>query len=309
MDLIADIGATNTRCALLDARGRIARTENFLNTDFDKPEALLRRFVEQAELDRAALAVAAPIAGDEVTMININWRFSQKALMGALGVDELTVLNDFEALAHALPQIAVSDCHPIGSGRAEARAPRAVIGPGSGLGVATAAPYDDGWTAISGEGGHVTLPGLSEAESLVIRDHADPNGHCSAERLLSGPGIVRIYLSLASQAGENASELTPAKISERAAKGDEIARQTYDIFFSLLGTVAGNLALTVGARGGIYIAGGIVPRMIDALERSAFRERFVDKGRYRDYLNAIPTCVITAELPAFLGLRTLLGNR
>jgi glucokinase len=306
MDLIADIGATNSRCALLDRSGHVARTENFSNKDFESLEALLKRFLDGTVPGRTALAVAGPITGDSVAMLNIDWRFSQLELAGTLGTDTLLILNDYEALAHALPRLSRDDCHPIGNGLAVPGATMAVLGPGSGLGVSTAAPHGDSWTAIAGEGGHVTLPALSESESWVVADHGDPNGHCSAERLLSGPGLVRIYSSLAKRAGRNPDPVTAAEITSKAALGDDIATETYDVFFALLGTVAGNLALTVGARGGVYIAGGIVPRVIEALERSDFRERFIAKGRYRKYLDAIPTSVITIECPAFLGLASVL---
>ena len=307
MDLIADIGATNSRCALLDDEGRIVRTESCLNSDFDNIEPLLRHFAAGVTLGRAALAVAAPISGDEITMTNVDWRFGGKALAESLGLAALRIVNDFEALAHALPRLTEESCHRIGAGAADTRATRAVLGAGSGLGVAAAVPDGDGWTAVAGEGGHVTLPTLSETESWLVADHGDANGHCSAERLLSGPGLVRIYSSLARRGGVSTEAMTAAAITRDALDGEAIARQTYDVFFALLGTVAGNLALTVGARGGVYIAGGIVPRVIGLLERSGFRERFVAKGRYRAYLDAIPTFVITAEQPAFVGLKALLG--
>jgi glucokinase len=307
MDLIADIGATNSRCALIDNSGHIARTENFINTHFDRLEALLQQFLDGTAPDRAALAIAGPITGDSVAMLNIDWRFSQRELAATLGTDTLLILNDYEALAHALPRLSPNDCHAIGNGQAVPGDAMAVLGPGSGLGVSTAAPHGDGWTAIAGEGGHVTLPTLSATEALLVADHGDANGHCSAERLLSGPGLVKIYSSLARHAGLDPGPLTAAEITEKAEQDDAIAVETYDVFFALLGTVAGNLALTVGARGGVYIAGGIVPRVIGALERSDFRERFIGKGRYRNYLDAIPTSVITIERPAFLGLASVLG--
>jgi glucokinase len=307
MDLIADIGATNSRCALIDSAGRIVRAKTHVNSDFDGLESLLGHFAAGEPLGRAALAVAAPIAGDAVTMTNVDWRFGRKALAAALGLRSLRVVNDFEALAHALPRLPAESCHRIGKGTADPRAARAVLGAGSGLGVAAAVPDGGGWTAVAGEGGHVTLPTLSEAEAWLIADHGDANGHCSAERLLSGSGLVRIHASLARRAGLEAPDVTAAAITQGALEGDELARRTYEVFFGLLGTVAGNLALTVGARGGVYVAGGIVPRVIGLLERSAFRERFVAKGRYRGYLDAIPTFIITDERPAFIGLRALLG--
>jgi glucokinase len=306
MDLIADIGATNSRCALLDRSGQFARTENFSNADFDSLEALLKRFLDGTTPKRAALAIAGPITGDSVAMLNIDWRFSQQALAETLGIGTLLILNDYEALAHALPRLTRDDCHAIGNGQVVPGAAMAVLGPGSGLGVSAAAPHGDSWTAIAGEGGHVTLPALSDTESMVVAEHRDANGHCSAERLLSGPGLVKIYSTLARRAGRDPGPVTPADITAKAALGEDIAIETYDVFFALLGTVAGNLALTVGARGGVYIAGGIVPRVIAALKRSEFRERFIGKGRYRKYLDAIPTSVITIERPAFLGLASVL---
>lgn len=309
MDLIADIGATNARCALLDARGRITRSDTVRDTAFGNLEDVLTHFLaaDGTEPERAALAVAAPVTGDEISMTNIGWQFSQRALRRALGVDRLTVLNDFEALAYALPRLESADCHRVGNGTAEHGAPMAAIGPGTGLGVAVTTPHASEWVVIGGEGGHVSVPALSETEAAVVADHADANGHCSAERLLSGDGLVRIHTTLSKRAGIRARAPDAAEITEQALKGNELAEQTYAVFFGLLGTVAGNLALTVGARGGVFIAGGIVPRVIDVLERSAFRERFVAKGRYRSYLDAIPTSVILAENPAFIGLRAVLG--
>jgi glucokinase len=181
------------------------------------------------------------------------------------------------------------------------------IGPGSGLGVATAAPHGDEWTAVGGEGGHVSLPVFSPEEAAIVAEHGEPDGHCSAERLLCGPGLVRIHGTLTRLAGLAGETLSPGEITSRALRGDAIAARSFDVFFGWLGTVAGNLALTVGARGGVFVAGGIVPQMLEAIARSPFRERFVAKGSYRAYLEGIPTAVILAENPAFIGLRATLG--
>lgn len=308
MDLIADIGATNARCALIDDDGRTIRSDIRLNRDFPSLESVLGSFIDGASVRRAALAIAGPIAGDDVAMLNIDWTFSRKALARNLGLETLLVLNDFEALAHALPGLRDADCHPLGGGNSMPNSPMAVLGPGSGLGVATAVPCGDGWTAVGGEGGHVTLAPQTDTEAAIIGDYRDATGHCSAERLLSGPGLARIYASLATRAGRDDIDRTPDAVTDGAARGDAVAVETYAIFFALLGAVAGNLALTVGARGGVYIGGGIVPRVLGLLENSPFRERFIGKGRYRGYLDAIPTAVITAPTPAFLGLRKVLGQ-
>jgi glucokinase len=163
---------------------------------------------------------------------------------------------------------------------------------------------------MSGEGGHVSMPAVTREEQDVIallRERFD--GHCSAERVLSGPGLVNLYVALAEIAGRGRPTVTPADVTNLAKQGEPLARKTLAMFFSMLGTVASNLAVTTGAFGGIYIAGGIVPRLVAELGKSEFRTRFENKGRYRRYLAAIPTYAITAPLPAFRGLRHLLGYR
>jgi glucokinase len=171
-------------------------------------------------------------------------------------------------------------------------------------------PAADGWAVMTGEGGHVAMAAATREEEDVIallRDRFD--GHCSAERVLSGPGLVNLYVALAELAGRGRPTVSPQDVTGLAKQGEPLARKTLGMFFAMLGTVAANLAVTTGARGGIYIAGGIVPRLIEPLRRSEFRARFEAKGRYRPYLAAIPTHVITAPLPAFRGLRYVLGYR
>jgi glucokinase len=314
MDLMADIGATNTRCALLNDKGRELAAEVFHNADFTGVAGLLNVYLDHRRASdhpkRAALAVAAPIVGDDVQMINIDWRFSQAELKEQLGLSRLLVYNDFAAIAWGLPQLKPAELQKVGGGKAAARATLAAIGPGSGLGVSALVPSaDDGWAAVSGEGGHVSLPAMTPEEAEVIELIRREHGHCSAERLLSGPGLVNLYAALAELAGRGRPTVTPRDVTSLAKQGEPLARRTQAMFFAMLGTVAGNLALTVGARGGVFIAGGIVPQLLDALAKSDFRERFEAKGRYRAYMQAIPTHVITARLPAFRGLRRLLGYR
>jgi glucokinase len=313
MDLIADIGATNTRCALLDDRGNIVSAEVFENEAFAGVESVLRVYLDHRRADdrprRAALAVAAPVLADEVQMVNIDWRFTQSQLKENLELSRLIVVNDFTALAWGLPSIGPNDRSQIGSGVPVTRATLAVLGPGSGLGVATLAPSLDTWTAVGGEGGHVTLSAATRDEAAIIDLLRDEGGDCPAERVLSGPGIARLYAAIAHAAGRDSAPLTPQDVTALARKGEPLAGKTLTVFFALLGTFAGNLALTVGAHGGVYVAGGIVPQLLNAFRNSPFRERFVAKGGYRTYLEAIPTYVITDPLPAFHGLRVLLGYR
>ena len=311
---MADIGATTTRCALIDDKGQELAPESFENTDFTGVAGVLSVYLDHRRASdrptRAALAVAAPIAGDEVQMINIAWRFSQRELQETLRLKRLQVVNDFAAIAWAMPLLTPADVVRIGGGESVPRTTLAALGPGSGLGVSALVPAADGWALMAGEGGHVSMPAATREEQDVIallRDRFD--GHCSAERVLSGPGLVNLYVALAELAGRGRPTVTPEDVTNLARQSEPLARKTLAMFFAMLGTVATNLAVTTGARGGVYIAGGIVPRLVEQLAKSEFRARFEAKGRYRQYLAAIPTHVITAPLPAFRGLKYLLGYR
>ena len=313
MDLVADIGATNTRCALLDDNGHVLSPEIFENAEFTSLEGLLRVYLDHRRANEhpqhAALAVAAPIHSDNVKLINIDWRFSQTGLKQAFDLNRLLVVNDFVAIAWALPMLRSADYKQLGTGEPVARSPKVVIGPGSGLGVASLVPSADSWTAVASEGGHVTLPASTKNEAAALKLIREQTGHCSAERVLSGPGLARLYVALAELAGRDGASVTAADVTNLAKRGEPLARETLDMFFALLGTVAADLALTLGARGGVYIAGGIVPKFIDTFEASGFRARFEAKGRYRQYMQTVPTFVVTESLPAFRGLRSLLGYR
>jgi glucokinase len=311
---MADIGATNTRCALLDDKGQELAPESFDNADFTGVAGVLRVYLDHRRASdrptRAALAVAAPIGGDEVQMVNIDWRFSQKALKEELDLKRLQIVNDFAAIAWGLPLLTPGDVVRVGGGESVPRRTIAALGPGSGLGVSALVPAADSWAVMTGEGGHVAMPAATREEQDVIarlRERFD--GHCSAERVLSGPGLVNLYVALAELAGRGTPTVTPEDVTNLAKQGEPLARKTLAMFFAMLGTIAADLAVTTGAHGGVYIAGGIVPRLIDQLHKSEFRARFEAKGRYRDYLAAIPTHVITAPLPAFRGLKYLLGYR
>ena len=313
MDLIADIGGTNTRCAVVDDNGRIVATQTFDNANFRDLQAVLSRYLDdnrgRGAPERVALAIAAPVLGDRVRMVNADWEFSQADLKNDLGLSALTVVNDFEALARGLPMLGEADKTQIGGGSSVADATRAVLGPGTGLGIAALVRAGDDWATVTGEGGHATITATTDIDNDVVSHVRSKQGHCSAEDLLSGPGLTRIYSALAEIGNEDPEYTTPAEITAAAAIGDTLARATLNVFFSLLGTTAGNLALTVNAFGGVFIGGGIVPRLIPSLLESDFRLRFDDKGNYRDYMTQIPTYVITEPFPAFAGLRAILGFR
>jgi glucokinase len=306
--LLADIGGSYTRCAIADAHGPMRCVKLFTNEDFASTAELLAAYISaliEADKPRSAhLAIAAPVLGDRVQMINRAWGFSQTELRLQLGLQELTVMNDFAAQAWAVSGLAAGESVAIGSGGAQPNAPRAVLGPGTGLGVAAVIWADGHSHVLPGEGGHVSLPAQNAEEEQVVRAARDRYGHCSAERILSGPGLSFLYSTLSGR-----GEVAPAEIGQAALSGAPDAIRTFEIFFRLLGTVAADLALTLGAFGGVYITGGIVPRYVELMRRSGFRERFEAKGRYAGYLSRIATHVVSIELPGLQGLLSFANSR
>ena len=249
------------------------------------------------------------MTGDRVAMTNHPWSFSVQALKSRFRFDRLEVINDFTALALALPRLAAGDRLMVGRGAAAAGAPIGVLGPGSGLGVSGLVPSGRGWIALTGEGGHATMAPATEREGAVLDRMRRRFDHVSAERTLSGPGLVNLYNTLAEIDGVPARSYSAAQITDPTIRaGDPVCLDATTMFCAMLGTLAGNLALTLGARGGVYIGGGIVPKLGESFAESPFRERFEAKGRFETYLAAIPTYVVTHPLPAFLGCAALLSS-
>jgi glucokinase len=312
--LIGDIGATNARFALVDGDGRIARTRVLACDDYATIEDALASYLGEDRLEpaplEAALAVASPVTGDAITLTNHPWSFTVSGLRGHFALDRLLVVNDFTANALAMPHIPAGERVAVGGGTAVPDTPIGVLGPGSGLGVSGLVPTPAGWVALRSEGGHATMAPADVRESAVLDRMRRRFDHVSAERVLSGPGLVNLYNILAEIEGVPAAPFTPAQIADRhIGESDPLAREALALFCAMLGTAAGNLALTLGARGGIYIAGGIVPRLGASFAESNFRRRFEAKGRFQPYLAAIPTYVVTHPIPAFLGLVSLLDER
>ena len=312
LSLIGDIGGTNARFAVIAAGSSTPEHTAILSccdypTIADCIHSFLARIAPTLHPKQAALAVAAPVTGDCVALTNLSWRFSIAALRDRLGWHQLRVVNDFTANALAIPLLADGDRRQIGDGQAEPDAPIAVIGPGSGLGVSGLLPNGAGWLPLSGEGGHVTLAPATDREAALL-SRLRQSGHVSAERVISGPGLVALYQALCALEGDIPAPLSAAEITANGlAQLCPRCAETIDLFAAFLGTVAGNLALTLGARGGVYLAGGIAPRLGLSLDRSAFRRRFAEKGEHAAaYLAPIPTYLITHPTPAFLGLRALL---
>jgi glucokinase len=309
--LVGDIGATNARFALLGDGLAATRLRVYACDDFPGlAEAIVTYLgAEDAHPRDAALAVASPVSGDRVTLTNHPWSFSIEALQRRLELQRLVVVNDFTANALAVPHLGAGERVQIGGGSEAPRAPIAVLGPGTGLGVSGLVPCARGWSALSGEGGHATLPPADDRESAILERMRRRFFHVSAERVLSGPGLVNLYQTLCEVEGVPALPYTAAQIADRQiGEAEPLCRAALDLFCAMLGTVASNLALTLGARGGVFIAGGIVPRLGAAFDESRFRARFEDKGRFAAYLAAIPTFVVTHPIPAFLGLAALLAT-
>ncbi len=308
--LLGDVGGTNARFGWqANADSGIEHVLVLPCAAHETLEAAIRTYLELKSLPMpraGALGIANPITGDVIRMTNHHWSFSISEMQRSLGLQQLNVINDFTALALALPSIATDNLVQVGGTVAEAYAPKALIGAGTGLGVSGLMPTDanDHWVAIAGEGGHVTLAAQTESEYRVIELIRQRYGHVSAERVLSGQGLVDLYLALRQMQKQQpvdvagAAEITAWALQDK----DPLALQSIDMFAGFLGSVTGDLALTLGARGGVYLGGGIVPRWLGWFETSQFRERFEAKGRFKAYLKDIPVWVINAvESPALLG--------
>ena len=309
--LLADIGGTNARFAL-QAGERFEAIDVLACTAFatvgeaiDAYLALARgRGFDVGSIRHAAIAIATPVQDDLVRMTNHHWSFSIARLRAERRLDTLLVVNDFAALAMALPSLRDHQREKIGGGAGVAGKPIGLIGPGTGLGVSGVMPCGGGWNALAGEGGHASFAPGNEDEIRILRALWQEYGHVSAERLLSGMGLELIHRTLAGE------RLGAADITGRALAGssDDCLR-TVQCFCGVLGSVAGNVALTLGATGGMYIGGGIVPRLGGVFATSAFRQHFEDKGRLSAYLARIPTYLITEQYPALVGVAAMLSAR
>jgi glucokinase len=316
--LLGDVGGTNARWAWQAAPGQApSQVRRLAARDYATIADCIAAYRAELNLPAprdVAFGIATPVSGDQVRMTNHPWSFSIEALRVRLGAERLLVLNDFEALAHAVPVLGADALSAVGAGQAVPGAALAVIGPGTGLGVSgLVADGRGGWRVIVGEGGHVTLAPATPREASLLAVMRERFDHVSAERALSGPGLVNLYQAACVLDGESPQPLEPAQVLARAfgADGQAIDPQCAEAvtsFAALLGNVSGNLALTLGARGGVFIGGGIVPRLGERFRQLPFRARFEDKGRFRAYLEAVPVWVITAESPALLGAARALDS-
>lgn len=296
--LVGDIGGTNARFALADLDSLfIDRFAAYPCRNLPSLEAALRAYVAtlpQKPL-RACLAVAAPLRSETVRMTNLNWTFTADSLRAASGIDDLRLINDFEAQARVLPHLQPDDLHRIGGGEPDEGLPKIVLGPGTGLGMAGLVHSGQGWVPVASEGGHVSFAAESDEELAIVRRMAAQFGRVSAERLISGPGLENVFGILAELRSSKKKAVSVAEIFALAADGqDAVASDTAEYFVKWLGRFAGDMALAYGAGGGVYIAGGIAPRVLNLLETGTFWQSFCDKGRMSRFLESVSLNVVIA---------------
>ena len=307
--LVADIGGTNARFAIIaDAEGEITHFPAIRTADFPDPQTAIRAAVlpSAAVMPRSlAIAIAGPVGKAGGRLTNGRWGFTPAGLLEALALEEVLLLNDFEALALALPAIGRADLLKIGGGEPHPTGPRVVIGPGTGLGVAALVDAGRQLVPIAGEGGHVSF-GPDTEEDLRIWPHLTRlHGRITGEALLSGPGLARIYGAVTASRGTESRLTTGEEVSAAALSGDPDATVAVECFATYLGRLAGDFALLFLARGGVFIGGGIAPRLIDQLASGAFRRAFDEKAPHAAIMREIPVFIILDERAALTGLAAL----
>lgn len=308
--LLSDIGATRARFAILSG-DTLSPVHSFdvcaYPTAVDAVDAFLRQ-EGAGHLDGAVFAVAGPVDGPRCAMTNARWVLDAVELQRRFALGPVRIINDLAAFALALPHLGPADLKTLGSGREKPGEPLAVVAPGTGLGMACLLRGGYGARVLASEGGHASLAANNAREAALIAILQRRFGHVSAERVLSGPGLANLYEAIADIEGAKVEARTAQQITRAALDGTcARSREALDMFCGFLGAVCGDAALMFGARGGVFIGGGIAPKIVDHLGASSFRARFEAKGRLNHYLAAIPTKVVLKADPAFIGL-TALGS-
>jgi len=315
INLVADIGGTNIRVGyFVDSDLDVKQLTVFQCNQYISLADVLQSYIEQQKLSNceinACLAIACPVENDLISMTNLPWEFSQSALKEQLNFHSLHLINDYTAIAHAVPFLTEQQKVQIGTGQVINNKPIAICGPGTGLGVANVVFKDGQCVCLGGEGGHVDFAPTDGVEIKILEFLLTKYQHVSYEQLLSGLGLEQIYQALSHINGTKAENFSAKDISENAIeKNCTTCEQALNQFCKILGSFAGNLALTIASFGGVYIAGGIVPRFIQYFEKSEFRARFEAKGRFNDFNRSIPTFVITESQPGILGASAYLRQQ
>ena len=299
--LLCDLGGTNIRFALSRDGGPPEALAVLAADDHPSFEDAARRYLGETAVSRAAVAVAGPVADGRAAMTNRDWTIDAASIAESLAVERVRLCNDFEAQALSLPCLGDRELSPVGEAFAPATdAPRVVLGPGTGFGAAALlSEPGGGWRAVCGEAGHMTLAAANETEAVLLAEFRQEFGHVSVERILSGTGLTLLYRAVS---GDRKRAPTPAEVTARAAAGEPLAIAVVRHFLRFLATAASDLALVFAAGGGVYLSGGILPRLGPCFDRAAYLDRFADKGRFRDFLRAIPSAIVTHPAPALVGL-------
>jgi glucokinase len=308
--LVVDLGGTNIRLGLVDGpSGEPRAIKERLLADGGDFEQAIADYLQSigGRVAAGALAVNGPVTADEVKPSNSTWHFSISNLKRALKFERLVVINDFHALALALPRLGSRDLAPIGGGAAQPEGARVVLGPGTGFGVAALVRHRDSWVPVASEAGQASFAPLDEREARVAAI-LGRSGRVTVERIVCGPGLLEIDHALAEIDGAAAARSRPEEVAEAAVAGDVRATRTLDLFFAALGSVAGDAALAFCATGGVYLAGGILPKLLKPLAASRFRARFEDKAPLAELVQGIPTSVITRPYPGLLGAAAALDG-
>jgi glucokinase len=312
--LVGDIGGTNARFALW-RDDQLEAVQVMATADFSGPEQAIVAYLQAqglplGSIGSVCLACAGPVSGDLFRFTNNHWRIDRAAFCEALQVDELLMINDFSAMALGMTRLAEHERVPVCAGQAQVERPVLVIGAGTGLGVGTLLEQADGrWLVLPGEGGHVDLPIGSPREAELWQVLYRQLGHVRAEDVLSGNGLLALYRAICELDGQPPQHDTPAAVSAAGLAGEPVAAQVLEQFSVWLGRVAGNNVLTLGARGGVYIVGGVVPRFAEHFLASGFAKSFRDKGCMSHYLDGVPVWLVTAEYPGLTGSGVALQQR
>lgn len=303
--LVGDIGGTNARFALLETPDAPLTSLGQVATA-DHPgieSAIAASLPAGGQRPRTAIvAVAGPIRSDGVDLTNAAWTIRPAQMLAGTDFEEIVLLNDFEAQALSLTALGPADLVPIGGGTADAAAAKVVLGPGTGLGVGALVPAGDRFAPVPGEGGHVSFGPVEPDEMELWRVIEPEHGRISAEALLCGRGLLRLHRAVATLAGSEPGCAAPAEVTRAAEAGDAVAMRTLDLYARFLGRLAGDLALIFMARGGVFLAGGIAPRILPFLTAGSFRRAFEAKAPHGDLMAAIPTSVVIRDGAALLGL-------
>ncbi len=315
--LVGDIGGTNARFGLVSefddgSYNHPEAIQSYPTSEYSTVYDAIADYISQfpnIQIRKACLAIATPVRSETIKMTNNGWTFSLTEMCQRFNLEFVKLINDFTGLALSIPKLLSDQLLQVSDGIKVDSSTIAVIGAGTGLGVSGLLPSRDGWMPIEGEGGHVTIGATTQRELAIFQKQWERFGHMSAERLLSGTGLCEIYQSICEIDNKPKQQLQAYEISSRAISGTcPICKEVMELFFGWLGVVSGNLALTLGAQGGVYIGGGIVPRLLETFHGSSFMQRFEQKGRFSNYLKNIPVFVIIDKHPALTGAACALAD-